>query len=190
MKKLVLHVSLTISLMCLMTLTTSFADDFDRFDKRFKRDRTVHARLTGFSEVPSVISKGAGAFKARLSSDKQSIEYELNYVLGASDREVTQAHIHIGQSRVNGGVAVFLCKTTQDAPNAPVCVAQPGTVTGTITADDVLGIDSQGLNANDFEAVLKAIAADAAYINVHSTRFGPGELRGQVKHRRRFLHFD
>ena len=95
---------------------------------------------------------------------------------------VTQAHIHFGASRTNGGVMVFLCGGAK-----PACPAS-GTVTGTLTAADVsvlpaTNADSvipQGIQPADLNGMLDAIRSGNTYINVHSANFPNGEIRGQV----------
>ena len=86
------------------------------------------------------------------------------------------AHIHFGQEGVNGGVAAFLC----GGNGRPACPQGSGTVTGTITADNVKAIPAQGLEARDIGALIRAIKAGYAYANVHSQQFGSGEIRGQL----------
>jgi CHRD domain. len=68
--------------------------------------RTFTATLSGWNEVPSVVSKGFGFAKVRISEDEESIEYELVYYDLVN---VTAAHIHIGRDGHVGGVAVWLC---------------------------------------------------------------------------------
>jgi hypothetical protein len=54
-------------------------------------------------------------------------------------------------------------------------------VIGTIIASDVLAIAAQGLAAGDLAAVVRAIRAGFAYVNVHTTVFPSGEIRGQIR---------
>ena len=86
------------------------------------------------------------------------------------------AHIHFAQEGVNGGVAAFLC----GGDGKPDCPQGSGTVTGTITAENVEAIAAQGLAANDIEALIRALKAGYTYANVHSQDFGSGEIRGQI----------
>jgi len=44
----------------------------------------------------------------------------------------------------------------------------------------VLAQDAQGIEAGAFDELVDAILAGAAYANVHSAKFGPGEIRGQL----------
>ena len=143
-------------------------------------DDDVDARLKGLNEVPVVLTDGNGDFEAELEDDV--IEYELDY--DDTKGEVLQAHIHLAQKGVNGPVAAFLCTNLGNAPpghDVPPCDPE-GDVEGEITPDEVLGIDAQGLEAGDIEALFEAMEDGGAYINVHSSRFPPGELRGQTHH--------
>jgi uncharacterized Zn-binding protein involved in type VI secretion len=148
--------------------------------------RRIHADLVGYQEVPSVSTPARGTFRARIADDRSSIDYELSYsdLVGT----VQQSHIHFGQTAVNGSVVIWLCQTaTTPAPAAvagitPMC-PQSGTVTGTITAANVVaaGITSQQIVAGELNEVIAAIRAGVAYVNVHATPLNPGgEIRGQI----------
>jgi len=137
----------------------------------------VRAPLSGFDEVPAVSTTGDGEFHARLDTTSGEIAFELSY--DALEGNVLQAHIHIGKSGTNGGVAVFLCTNLGNFP-APPCPSSPGSVSGTITAADVIGPSAQGIAAGEFDELVRAIRAGAAYINVHSDKFQGGEIRGQI----------
>jgi len=54
-------------------------------------------------------------------------------------------------------------------------------VTGTIAASDVIGPVPQGVGPGDFDKLVQAIEAGEAYVNVHSSRFPDGEIRGQIE---------
>ncbi len=150
-------------------------------DRGHNKDiKSLRARLRGFEEPPPISTEARGQFKAKVSEDESSIEYELSY----EDLEgtVTQAHIHVGQPLVNGGISVWLCGTTTNPGPAgtPTCPSS-GTVTGTITAANVIGPAGQGVAAGEFEELLRAIRAGVTYANVHSSMFGGGEIRGQIR---------
>ena len=139
------------------------------------------ATLTGYQEVPTLSSPASGSFDVEISKDGTSLSYTLSYEGIATN--VLFAHIHIGRPAINGGVMVFLC--TNGAPPAGVPVPPPcpqggGTVSGTLTAADVLAVANQNVAANDFAAVVAALRAEAGYANVHSAANPGGQLRGQV----------
>jgi hypothetical protein len=151
------------------------------------RAEHIQAALIGYQEVPSVSTPASGEFHARISRDETSISYELTYrdLIGT----VQQSHIHFAQRGVNGSVVVWLCQTaTTPAPATvaaitPVC-PQSGTVTGTITAANVVTAStlSQQIVAGELDEVIAAIRAGVAYVNVHATPLNPGgEIRGQIR---------
>jgi hypothetical protein len=139
----------------------------------------IREELTGDEEVPVVLTGAEGSFKAKIRSDR--IEYRLRY----EDLEgnVTQGHIHIGQRLANGGISVWLCDTaTNPAPvDTPDCTASPATITGTITAANVIGPANQGIAAGEFDELVDAIRDGFTYVNVHSSLAPTGEIRGQLE---------
>lgn len=147
------------------------------------REGTLSADLEGFEEPPAVSTTGHGAFRARVTSES------FTYVLSYEDLEgdVTQAHIHVAQKGVNGGISVWLCGTT-DLPGpegTPVCPGpHAGTVRGTVTPAQVIGPNGQGVAPGEFAELLGAFRDGVTYANVHSTRNQGGEIRGQIKARR------
>lgn len=140
---------------------------------------TVVVKLRSYSEVPAVSSVATGHFKAFIDERAGTIAYELSY--GGLEGDVRQAHIHVGQAGVNGGISVYLCQTTFNPDPtglAPTC-PQSGTVTGTLGAANVIGPAGQGVAAAELAELIAAIRAGVAYPNVHSTKFPGGEVRGQ-----------
>lgn len=157
----------------------------------------IKAQLIGFEEVPAVSSSGSGSFTARIDRAGTTIEYELQYdgLVG----KPFMAHIHIGQRRVNGGISIWLCGNLDDGaaapPNTPRCPVPGGTVSGVITATNVVGPTAQLITAGQLDEVIAAIRAGVAYANVHTTAASGGvpggEIRGQVGgHRHRDHHDD
>ncbi|MFY9269880.1 MAG: CHRD domain-containing protein [Candidatus Manganitrophaceae bacterium] len=141
----------------------------------------LSARLGGLPEVPSVSSIGSGQFKATMNADRTEISWSLSY--DGTEGTIFMAHIHFGQQHTNGGISVWFCG---DAPppsvpgGLPLCPAS-GTLEGKFTAGDVIGPTGQGIAPGEFEEFVKAILRGAAYVNVHSIKHPPGEIRGQIK---------
>jgi CHRD domain len=149
------------------------------------RAERIQADLTGFQEVPVVSTAASGRFRGEIANDEQSISYELTY--SNLQGTVTQGHIHVAQLSVNGSIVLWLCQTAakpSPTPGTPECPDGSGTVTGTLTAADVIAgsTASQQLNAGDLAAVIRAIRNGAAYANVHTDPLSTGgEIRGQIK---------
>ena len=157
----------------------------------------VRTKLSSFNEVHfsggsaaalrgAISSRASGSFEASIDDAGQIIHYELNY----KDLEgaVTQSHIHFGQPSTVGGIVVWLCQTAGTSAPAAVAAATPlcppdtsgAPVTGSIVPDQVLAQTLQGIDAGEFEEVVRAIRAGAAYVNVHTALFPPGEIRGPL----------
>jgi len=147
-------------------------------------EETVTTRLVGYQETPTINSAASGQFKASIHDDGTAIDYELTYK-DLSSSPPLQAHIHFGRPGLAGGVVLFLCTNLAPptgVPTPPACPAAPATVTGTLTAANVLAVSAQGIDAGaaGFAEMLKAIRSDAAYANVHTTLHPSGEIRGRL----------
>ncbi len=146
--------------------------------------KNMRGFLIGYEEVPAVSTAADGEFRARISEDDSAMSYELSYK--ELEGGVLQAHIHLGQRGVNGGISVWLCGNASTTPpvNPPAgtqpCPAPPATITGTITSANVIGPAGQGIAPGEFAELLAAIRAGATYVNVHTTKFPGGEIRSQI----------
>jgi CHRD domain len=133
------------------------------------------AILSGLNEVPPVNSPAQGALKMTLNTSAQSLTFTLTF--SGFPVTVVASHIHFARARDNGGVIVFLC----GGGGKPSCPSGPsGTVSGTITAADVIGPTPQGVNAGDFAALTTALVSQATYADIHTANFPAGEIRGEV----------
>jgi hypothetical protein len=146
------------------------------------------AVLSGFQEVGAlnnqsgaILSDGRGTLELKLDRQAQTLSFVLKFSdLGSP---VTQSHIHFGKNHMAGGVMVFFCSNLTSAPaGTQACPANGGTVTGTLTAANILAIAGQNVKAGDFDALADALESDTAYVNVHSMNFPAGEIRGQIVH--------
>jgi hypothetical protein len=143
-------------------------------------NKNVRGALEGYQEVPSVSTSASGSFTAQLANGGESIEYTLKY--SALEGSVTQAHIHFGQKSVNGGISAFLCSNLPNPPAATqACPPGPATISGTITATEVVGPTGQGIAPGELPELVEAIRRGAAYANVHSSKFPGGEIRAQLR---------
>jgi hypothetical protein len=145
------------------------------------RAEHIQATLTGYEEVPVVSTVASGEFVATISNDGQSIDYALTY--SGLQGTVTQSHIHVAQLSVAGSIVIWLCGTASNpGPAGTQTCPQSGTITGTITAADVVAgsIVSQQLKAGQLDEVIVAMRAGTAYANVHTNLSPGGEIRGQI----------
>lgn len=137
------------------------------------------AGLNAFEEVPTLSTPGNGAFLAIASPSGDELKYALRYS-GLEGGFVLFAHIHLGRSATNGGIMVFLCSNVAVPVATPPCPAEGETVTGTLSATDVIGPSAQGIEPGEFAELVRALRVGAGYVNVHTDAFPSGEIRGQV----------
>jgi hypothetical protein len=135
--------------------------------------RNFRAHLSGDEEVPPVDTRAQGQAIFQLSKDGTELHYKL---IVANIEDVTMAHIHLAPRGRNGGVVVWLY------PEAPPPQLIPGRTQGVlaegvITASDLVG----PLAGMDLSDLIGAINAGNTYVNVHTTAFPGGEVRGQVR---------
>ncbi len=171
MKKLCLVV---LALFCLSVLTAGAAE---------KEKTRLRAKLVGLEETPqTIITNATGTFTATINDDS-TLTFTLTYKNLSTP--VQQAHIHIGATKITGGVAIFFCSNLGNGPaGTPACpndATNSGTVTRTVSAADVIGPAAQGVTAGDFADVVRAIASGVTYANVHTTSHPGGEIRGRIR---------
>ena len=145
-----------------------------------------HAVFSGFNEVGSlnaetgaILSPGRATLELQLNRADQTLSFVLKY--SGLSAAVTQAHIHFGKVHTPGGVMVFFCANTTTAPAGTQPCPASGTVTGTLSAANVLGPTTQGVPAGDFQAIVDALESDTTYANIHTTAFPAGEIRGEIR---------
>lgn len=158
--------------------------------------RQFKIRLKGFEEVPSVSTVATGELELTVNNAGTEVDYVLSWT--GLQGKVTQAHIHVAQRSVNGGIVVWLCKTADVRPTDPVVagltpdcpLSSSGTVSGTFTAANVLAAQpAQQIVAGELAEVIAAMRAGVAYGNVHTDLSPGGEIRGQIGDRIfNFLH--
>jgi hypothetical protein len=110
------------------------------------------ANLSGMNEVPPTQSVASGSVTMRMVADDGLLEVDFNAVNLAGT--MTGAHIHLGALGQNGGVALSL--------------APPS------------GSFSETYDITGMSDLVTALRAGDAYVNVHSSAYTGGEIRGQV----------
>jgi hypothetical protein len=138
--------------------------------------QSFRAGLTGFQEVPSILTAGTADVRLTLDSAGTTLSYTLSYKALAGGG-IQNADIQFAQPGVKGGLVAYLC----GGGSKPACPASPATVSGNIVASDILGPAAQGLAAGDFAAALRALRSGMTYANITTAGFGGGEVRGQIR---------
>lgn len=138
-----------------------------------KNNRNFVAHLSGGQEVPPADTRAQGQAIFHKSKDGSSIDYKL---IVANIQNVTMAHIHLAPAGVNGPVVVWLY------PSAPPAQLIPGRsngilAQGTITAANLVG----PLAGATLDDLIAEISAGNTYVNVHTSQFPAGEIRGHIK---------
>ena len=146
---------------------------------------TRSATLTGAKENPANASTATGTFS--ITFDGPQAVYTLNVTNLAG---ITASHIHEGLAAANGSVTVYLydgrpsgCGTAA-SPGCPLAAAYTGPLgVGSFTAEMVTACTPGCLAGRSFAGIQAAASANPsnAYVNVHTTAFGGGEIRGQIQ---------
>lgn len=133
------------------------------------------ANAAGALESPPNASPGIGVVKVDVGNTSMSVDVAFKNLISPT----ADAHIHC-------------CATTAFTGNAPIAVpftdfptgVTNGTYTKTFSVSDAATYDPGFLKSNGgtaegaTTALLNAIAANEAYVNIHSTEFPNGEIRG------------
>jgi hypothetical protein len=134
--------------------------------------KNFRTHLSSGEEVAEVISNAQGQAIFKLNDDKTSLHYKLNV---ANIENVTQAHIHLGPAGTNGPIVVWLYPSAPPAQLIPG-PSNGGLAEGDITADDLVN----ALAGQPLQVLIDAIEAGNTYVNVHTSQYPPGEIRGQL----------
>ena len=110
-----------------------------------------HVNLSGANEVPPVTTGASGMGRVRVGADGA-----VNVHIKVSGMTATAAHIHEAAAGANGPVIVPLTKQGDDT-----FVSAPG--------------------AKFTDSQFAAYKAGRTYINVHSAKNPPGEIRAQLR---------
>ncbi len=155
----------------------------DKGDRGRERNRTTfvaHADLVGAQENPLISTEAKGHFHAVVDTVAGTITWTLKY--DALEGTVTQAHVHVGQRGVNGGISFYMCTNgaAPAGPLPPACPVPPAEISGVITAENIIGPTGQGIPLAAFAEVVGHMRDGNSYANVHSSVAPGGEIRGQL----------
>lgn len=130
--------------------------------------------LSGSNEVPPVTTTATGnATFTAIGDTAISYSIVVNGLTG-----VTMGHIHVGGAGVSGGVVVWLLPPNGTAPQPASGTVNGTLATGTITAAWIRGIGTSApISLDSLKSLMRS---GNAYVNIHTSANGGGELRGQI----------
>lgn len=168
-----LALSLVFTSSCEKTeLQDDFQTDVELKSAQMKITRNFRAHLSSDQEVPPVESMATGQATFQLSKDGETLSYKL---IVANIEDVLMAHIHMGPAGQNGGVVAWLF------PAGPPPILIPGTTNGILAEGEITAGDLVGaLAGGELKDLLDQMAWGNTYVNVHTSMYTGGEIRGQI----------
>lgn len=123
------------------------------------------AELSGKEEVPPNESPSTGFAWVKITND------EIGYEVNVTDMDkVNAAHIHLAEAGKNGPIVLTLFK---GGPTEQV--------NGTVGEANVTASNLEGpMKGKDITDLVTAMKNGTTYVNVHTTDFPDGEIRGQL----------
>src|SRR5437016_2572730 len=115
------HIGVLVGVMVLL-LAFGIQSMASKDDKGHDKKTLFKADLIGYERVPPISTPATGEFKAKLSRDETTLDFELSYENLTGD--LTDAHLQFGQVGVNGGIIAHLCDETLGCP-----LGSSGTIT-------------------------------------------------------------
>ena len=139
-----------------------------------------NATATGAEEVPPRASTAVAKVNVKLNREAGTASFNLRVTEAIEN--VLQAHLHRGVTGTNGPIAVWLY------PAAPPASLIPGTTEGTLAKGEWTPASlcysptaPYCVNgAGDWDHFVADLEAGNLYLNLHTTAFPGGEIRGQV----------
>ena len=126
------------------------------------------AQLSGGNEVPGIANGSGGNATVTMNVQAGTITYLVNVFNMPTG--TTASHIHAGSPGTGGPVVINFAITPQ--------ISNDFAIQGTATQADLVARPAQGVNS--MEDVAQMLAANQAYVNVHSQANPGGEIRGQL----------
>ncbi len=144
-----------------------------------------NATATSAEEIPPdpttvIVSDAEAKVNIKLDEEHDSATYILRVTEPIEN--LTQSHLHRGAPGVNGPVAIFLY------PAAPPAQLIPGTTEGIVRKGEWTQANLCYAPAapycvegvGNWDAFIADLKAGNLYLNLHTTAYPPGEIRGQV----------
>jgi CHRD domain len=161
-----------------VTLFTAVAcnDSYPGLSSLAPAKKKFSATLVGTNEVPSVTTTAAGTMEL-IQEDSVTILYTI--ATTARTDSITMAHIHAAAAGVNGPIMVWFFPT--EASRAPGTGAgTAASVNGIVRVGRISKAGTSFVAPFTWDSLLVRMNAGTAYANIHTRKFGGGEIRGQV----------
>ncbi|MDQ3018731.1 MAG: CHRD domain-containing protein [bacterium] len=151
-----------------MALSVSYAPEANA---NHSDDQEFYATLSGSREVPPVTTQTTGEAEFEFEEDEDG--NELTYRLKIEDgQNITSAHIYCAGT--NGAVVELFEATTPRTADILV-------LSGNIQDSDIMTDGAMcGSGMTTIEDLVAAMDEGELYVNVHSTQYSNGVIRGQI----------
>lgn len=135
------------------------------------------ATLVGTNEAPTPVVTTAAGKLDLVKEDSVNILYELSTT--SQTDSITMAHIHAGAAGVAGPIMVWFFPT--EASRAPgTGGGTAAAVKGIVRVGRITRAGTSFVAPFTWDSLVTRINAGTAYINIHTKKYGGGEIRGQI----------
>jgi CHRD domain len=132
-------------------------------------------KIKAANEVPTPVGNPTATAKATFELEDGAIHYKLK--MGKGIQGAFMAHVHAGAPGVAGPIVVWLYGGPPPNPaNARDFANGEVVAKGTVSAGDFVG----PLAGKSLDEIITALNSGNYYVNIHTLRNRPGEIRGQV----------
>ena len=126
------------------------------------------ATLGGGEETPILLSGAAGT--AEVAIDTTAKEFAITLRIFNIPTTTTAGHIHVGAKGIAGPVVL----------DFPAIAGRLGDFVTTFRAGEASFRANPAIGINTIDDLIQAVANGNAYVNIHTTSFPAGEIRGQL----------
>jgi len=161
MKKILSKGSIKTTFLTLLAVILLAGCKKDEMEEPVSLIKKATITLSGANEVPAVTTPGTGTAEISYDPTMKMINYKITWQLGSQAATTSGMHFHgsdTGSDMVNSGVVIGV---------TGFATGSSGTLSGTTVA--LTSVQEAQLLAGKW------------YVNIHSSTFGSGELRGNIK---------
>ncbi len=168
------HLIRAATLVAVVAGVNGCGETYPEFSSLRPAQKKFSATLVGTNEVPSVTTTAAGKMDLT-QEDSVSILYTISTT--APTDSITMAHIHAGAAGANGPIMVWFFPT--ELSRAPGAGTATG-INGVVRVGRFTRAGTFFVAPYTWDSLLVRMNAGTAYANMHTRKFGGGEIRGQV----------